>query len=192
MSTAPSPDHATTPPLPTPPPSAWVERFASLVPAGGAVLDLACGSGRHLRLFHRRNHPVVGVDIDLRGVADLTGAPGVELLSADLEQETPWPLPAERRFAGIIVANYLHRPLFPAILAALAPGGALLYETFAAGNERFGKPSSPRFLLHPGELLEVTRGRLQVVAYEHGEVAIPRAAVVQRLAAVRVPHPPEA
>ena len=166
------------------PPSAWVERFAPLVPAGGPVLDLACGSGRHLRLFHRRGHPVLGVDIDLRGVADLTATPGVELLAADLEQAPPWPLPPERRFAGIVVANYLHRPLFPAILAALAPGGVLLYETFALGNARFGKPSSCAFLLRQGELLDLARGRLQVVAYEHGEVASPRAAVVQRLAAI--------
>lgn len=165
-------------------PSAWVARFAPLVPAGGPVLDLACGSGRHLRLFHRQGHPVLGIDIDLRGVADLAGTPGVELLAADLEQGNPWPLPPERRFAGIVVANYLHRPLFPRLLDALMPGGVLLYETFAMGNARFGKPSSPGFLLRQGELLEVARGRLQVVAYEHGEVASPRAAVVQRLAAV--------
>jgi len=164
--------------------SAWVERFAPLVPAGGPVLDLACGSGRHLRLFHRRGHPVLGIDIDLRGVADLAGTPGVELLTADLEQGNPWPLPPDRHFAGIVVANYLHRPLFPRLLDALEPGGVLLYETFAMGNARFGKPSSPGFLLRQGELLEVARGRLQVVAYEHGEVASPRAAVVQRLAAV--------
>ena len=166
------------------PPSAWVRRFAPLVPAGGPVLDLACGSGRHLRFFHRRGHPVTGIDIDLRGVADLTPTPGVELLAADLEQGNPWPLPPGRRFAAIVVANYLHRPLFPAILDALAPGGLLLYETFAMGNARFGKPSSPGFLLRQGELLELARGRLQVVAYEHGEIASPRAAVVQRLAAV--------
>lgn len=179
MSTTEPPHHAA-----AQPPSAWVERFAPLVPAGGPVLDLACGSGRHLRLFRRRNHPVLGLDIDLRGVADLVGTPGVELLAADLEQGNPWPLPAERRFAGVVVANYLHRPLFPAILAALAPGGVLIYETFAMGNARFGKPSSPAFLLCQGELLEMARGRLQVVAYEHGEVASPRAAVVQRLVAV--------
>ena len=174
-----SPPHAAAHPS-----SAWIERFAPLVPAGGPVLDLACGSGRHLRLFHRRGHPVLGIDIDLRGVADLTATPGIELLAADLEQDNPWPLPARRRFAGIVVTNYLHRPLLPSLLAALAPGGVLLYETFAMGNARFGRPSSPDFLLRQGELLEVARGRLQVVAYEHGEVASPRAAVVQRLAAV--------
>ncbi|WP_448202811.1 class I SAM-dependent methyltransferase [Azospirillum sp. sgz302134] len=166
------------------PPSPWVARFAPLVPAGGLVLDLACGSGRHLRLFHARNHPVVGLDRDLRGVSDLAGTPGVELVEADLESGAPVPLLAGRRFAGIVVTNYLHRPLFPALLGALAPGGVLIYETFAIGNARFGRPTSPSFLLRSGELLEVARGRLQVVAYEHGEVASPKAAVVQRLCAV--------
>lgn len=166
------------------PPSPWVARFAPLVRAGGPVLDLACGSGRHLRLFHARSHPVVGLDRDLRGVADLSGTAGVELVEADLENGQPLPLLRDRRFAGIVVTNYLHRPLFPALLDALEPGGVLLYETFALGNARFGRPASPAFLLRNGELLDVARGRLQVVAYEHGEVASPKAAVVQRLCAV--------
>ncbi len=88
-----------------------------------------------------------------------------------------------RRFAGMVVTNYLHRPLFPALLAALEPGGMLIYETFAAGNERFGKPSNPDFLLRPGELLEVARGRLRVLAYEDLEISEPKPAMVQRLAA---------
>lgn len=166
------------------PPSPWVARFAPLVPAEGTVLDLACGSGRHLRLFHARNHPVVGTDRDLRGLGDLAGTPGVELVEADLETGTPVPVLTERRYAGIVVTNYLHRPLFPALLDALEPGGVLIYETFALGNARFGRPASPSFLLRNGELLEVARGRLQVVAYEHGEVASPKAAVVQRICAV--------
>ncbi|QCO02398.1 class I SAM-dependent methyltransferase [Azospirillum argentinense] len=167
------------------PPSPWVVRFAPLVRAGGPVLDLACGSGRHLRLFQARNHPVVGLDRDLRGVADLCATAGVELVEADLESGVPVPLLRDHRFAAIVVTNYLHRPLFPAILDALEPGGLLLYETFALGNARFGRPASPAFLLHSGELLEVARGRLQVVAYEHGEVASPKAAVMQRLCAVK-------
>ncbi|WP_407653286.1 class I SAM-dependent methyltransferase [Azospirillum isscasi] len=165
-------------------PSPWVARFAPLVRAGGPVLDLACGSGRHLRLFHARNHPVVGLDRDLRGVAGLSGTPGVDLVEADLENGGPVPLLRDRRFAGIVVTNYLHRPLFPALLDALEPGGVLLYETFALGNARFGRPASPAFLLRNGELLDIARGRLQVVAYEHGEAAAPKAAVVQRLCAV--------
>lgn len=173
-----------TDPQPVTPPSPWVVRFAPLVAAGGAVLDLACGSGRHLRLFHRLGHPVVGLDRDLSGTADLAGTAGVERIAADLEDGRPWPLPDDRRFAGIVVTNYLHRPLLPRLLDALEPGGVLLYETFALGNARFGRPSSPAFLLRSGELLELARGRLQVVAFEQGQVAAPKAAVVQRLCAV--------
>lgn len=173
------------------PVSPWVARFAPLVRAGGTVLDLACGSGRHLRLFHQRRHPVVGLDRDLSGVADLSGADGVTLVQAHLEagddagDALELPGLEARRFDGIVVTNYLHRPLFPALLDALAPDGVLIYETFAVGNARFGRPSSPAFLLREGELLEVARGRLSVVAFEQGEIAAPKAAVVQRLCAVR-------
>jgi SAM-dependent methyltransferase len=163
-----------------------VKRFADLVPDGGTVLDLACGGGRHVRFFLDRGHPVVAVDRDLSGLAGLGPSPRLERIEADLESGGPWPL-AGRHFAGTVVANYLHRPLLPAIVAAVAPGGALIYETFATGNERFGRPANPAFLLQPGELLEAVRGRLQVVAYEHLTVAEPRAAVVQRIAAKK-PH----
>ena len=166
------------------PPSPWVARFAGFVRSGGAVLDVACGSGRHLRLFAQRGHPVVGIDRDLSGVADLQDHSGVELFAADLEDGSPWPVPAARRFAGIVVTNYLHRPLFPMLLDALEPGGTLIYETFAKGNERFGRPSSPAFLLNPGELLEIVGQRLQVVAFEQCKIAEPRPAVIQRLCAV--------
>lgn len=167
----------------SPRPSDWVRRFAALVPAGGPVLDLACGAGRHVRLFLDKGHPVTAVDRDLTGLADIAGDPRLETLAADLEGGADWPL-AERRFAGVVVTNYLHRPILPRIVAAVAPGGALLYETFAVGNERFGRPRNPDFLLRPGELLEAVRGRLQVVAYENLEVAEPKPAVVQRIAAV--------
>ncbi|PWC82333.1 SAM-dependent methyltransferase [Azospirillum sp. TSH100] len=175
-------------PHPLSPPSPWVERFAPLVQAGGRVLDLACGGGRHLRLFRRRGHPVVGLDRDLGGVADLEDKAGVTLIQADLESSnsgiSPNSLPVDGHFAGIVVTNYLYRPLFPAILAALEPGGMLIYETFADGNARFGRPSSPDFLLRRGELLEAVHGRLQVVAFEQGEIATPKPAVVQRICAV--------
>jgi hypothetical protein len=164
-------------------PSAWVRRFADRIPARGPVLDLAAGGGRHTRFLLGRGHPVVAVDRDVTGLADLQADPAVTILAVDLEDGRPWPL-GDRRFAGVVVTNYLHRPLLPAIVAAVAAGGCLIYETFAAGNERFGKPSNPDFLLRPGELLEAVRGRLTVLAYENLEVSEPRAAVVQRLVAV--------
>jgi len=161
-------------------PSPWVMRFAARIPKG-PVLDLACGGGRHLRWLRDQGHSLVGVDRDLSAVGDLRGT-GAELIAADLEAG-PWPLGA-RRFAGVIVTNYLWRPLLPRIVAAVAAGGVLIYETFAVGNERFGKPSNPDFLLKPGELLEAVRGTLAVIAYEHLEVAEPRPAVIQRIAAM--------
>lgn len=164
-------------------PSPWVRRHAGLVPAGGAVLDLACGNGRHARLFARRGHPVVALDIDLTGLGDLAGDPRVEAIQADLEAGR-WPL-GDRRFAGIVVVNYLWRPLMPLIAAAVQEGGALIYETFAIGNERYGRPRNPDHLLRPGELLQAFHDGFELVAYEHGLVERPRAAVVQRIAAIK-------
>ncbi len=165
------------------PPSPWVVRFAPLVPEEGAVLDVACGNGRHTRLFLDRGHAVVAVDRDISGLADIGKVARLERVEADLEGGGPWPFPG-RRFAGIVVTNYLYRPLMPPLLDALAPGGVLIYETFARPNERFGHPRRPEFLLRSGELLEMVRGRLQVVSYEHGRIDAPKRAVVQRLCAV--------
>ena len=165
------------------PPSGWVLRHAGLVPPGRPVLDLACGSGRHSLVFLAGGHPVTAVDRDLSGIAALGDRPGLTTLEADLEIGAPWPFAGS--FGGVIVTNYLHRPILAGIVAAVEPGGALIYETFAAGNEAFGKPTNPDFLLQPGELLEAVRGRLEVVAYEHRIVSHPRVAKIQRLAAVR-------
>jgi len=160
-------------------PSPWVVRWSHLVPAGGAVLDLACGRGRHLRWFAGRGHPVTGVDRD--GEALATVAEVAETIVADVE-DGPWPL-AGRQFAAVVVTNYLWRPLFARILASVAPGGVLLHETFTHGNETVGKPSRPDFLLAPGELLRAY-GELRTVAYEDGFLDAPPR-FVQRIAAVR-------
>ena len=164
-------------------PSAWVERFAHLVPAGANVLDLACGLGRHARFFAARGCHVDAVDRDPNCGQALAGVLRVRFLAADLE-ERRWPYDG-RLFDAIVVTNYLHRPLFPRLLSALARGGVLLYETFAAGNERYGKPSNPDFLLLDRELLERCAPLLHVLAFEDGACSTPRLARVQRLAAIR-------
>jgi len=163
-------------------PSAWIARFAALVPAGAQVLDVAAGHGRHARLFASRGALVVAVDVDANALADLAGVPGVTCRVADLEGDR-WPF-ADAAFDAIVVANYLHRPALAHLLAALKPDGVLLYETFAVGNERFGRPSNPAFLLREGELLDVVRERLSIVAFEQGRNDQRRVAVVQRIAAV--------
>jgi len=165
-------------------PSAWVARWAPLIPTGGAVLDLACGAGRHTALLRQRGHGVTAVDRDISRLGSLADDPKVAAIEADLEGGGPWPLGA-RRFAGIVVVNYLHRPLLPALIAAVDDGGILIYETFAAGNEQYGRPSNPDFLLRPGELLEAVAGRLTVIAYAFGLVERPKPAVVQRICARR-------
>ena len=163
------------------PPSEWVARWAPSIAPDGDVLDLACGTGRHSRFLAARGFRVCAVDRDLQSLDALRGISGVTVLRADLEN-APWPF-AARKFDGVVVTNYLHRPVLPRIIEALAPDGVLIYETFAAGNERFGKPSNPHFLLRPGELLELARDRLRVIAYEDLEVATPKAARVQRICA---------
>lgn len=168
------------------PPSPWVMRFAPLIRAGGTALDLACGSGRHARALAAAGYRVTAVD---RDISRLGPADGIEAIQADLEDGGPWPF-AERAFDGIVVANYLHRPLFPALVSSLAPGGVLIYETFAVGNEAYGRPTNPDFLLRDGELLEAVSGTLSVVAFEAGYVERPNPAVVQRIAAVRDPEGP--
>jgi SAM-dependent methyltransferase len=165
--------------VPTEAPSGWVLRWAPLVERG-PVLDLACGGGRHARLFASRGLEVVAVDRESQVFAEK-----VEFVQADLEDGSPWPL-AGRRFAAIVVTNYLHRPLFPRIAESLEEGGVLIYETFMIGNEKYGRPSNPQFLLRPGELLEAF-ATLTPVGFEQGRVERPKPAMIQRLCALRGP-----
>ncbi|MDZ4129876.1 MAG: class I SAM-dependent methyltransferase [Hydrogenophaga sp.] len=163
-------------------PSAWVQRWAHLVPAGGSVLDVACGHGRHLKWFAQRGHQVTGVDRSTEAIEAVK--PFGRAVLADIENGT-WPFEGET-FDAVVVTNYLWRALLPVITRSVAPGGVLIYETFAMGNESVGKPSRPDFLLQPGELLKAREG-LHVVAYEDGFCDRP-ARFVQRIAAVRK-HP---
>lgn len=170
------------------PPSPWIARWASLIEPQQPVLDVAAGKGRHTALLAAVGHPVTAIDKDVTALTHrFTGPSGaVRIIQADLEDGSPWPLVGET-FAGIVVTNYLHRPLFPSLLAAVGPGGVLLYETFMVGQERYGKPSNPDFLLRDGELLDIARiAGLSVIAYEAGPNSTPRPAVMQRIAVRRV------
>ncbi|MDH3625213.1 MAG: class I SAM-dependent methyltransferase [Myxococcales bacterium] len=168
-------------------PSPWVERFAPLIRAKGTVLDLACGSGRHSRYLSALGYRLVAVDIDVSGLNDLSIKDHMEIIQADLETGD-WFF-RERRFDGIVVTNYLHRPHLPRLVESLAPGGVLIYESFAKGNEKLGRPRNPAFLLDPAELLEAFGSKLAIVAYEHGIDEEPRPAVRQRICAVRASEP---
>ena len=166
------------------PPSAWVCRFLPLIAAGGRVLDLAAGGGRHSKVLRQAGYQVVAADREVSALeAAFQGDSLCEIRQIDLEDGGPWRLGGN--YQGIVVTNYLWRPLLAHLTAALAPGGVLLYETFMLGNERFGRPANPDFLLRPGELLTAFLDRLSIIAFEQGTVDAPRPAALQRLAAVK-------
>lgn len=160
-------------------PSDWVRRWSDAIRPGGTVLDVACGHGRHLHWFARRGHAVTGVDRDAMAIAAARNLG--EAVLADIEQG-PWPLPG-RSFDAVVVTNYLWRPLWADLRAAVAPDGLVIYETFASGNETVGRPARPEFLLRPGELLQAFEG-LRIVAYEDGFLDAPER-FVQRIVARR-------
>ncbi len=157
-------------------PSRWVAHWAPRV-TRGPVLDLACGSGRHSRFFRDRGFEVIALDRDPGEIEN------VRTIKADLEGGAPWPLEGQR-FGAIVVTNYLHRPLFARIAQSLDAGGVLIYETFMLGNERFGRPSNPDFLLRPGELRAAFAG-LEELGFEEGEIELPKRSMVQRICAVK-------
>lgn len=164
-------------------PSDWITRWSHLLAKDATVLDIACGSGRHLRYFSEQGHAITGIDQDISGIPTLPST--ATLVKCDIERH-PWPLitqDAPTTFGAVIVTNYLWRPLFPTILQSIGRNGVLLYETFAIENAAVGRPSRPEYLLEPGELLELCKS-LRVVAYEHGFLENP-ARIVQRIAAVQ-------
>jgi len=163
--------------------SPWVRRHAGRIAPASNVLDLACGKGRHARYLAEHGHRVTVIDIDLSGVSDLAGDERFELVAHDLEK-SPWPFTG-RKFGGIVATNYRHPPLYPHLVTALPLGGTLIYDTFAEGNERFGRPRNTAYLLKPGELLTAFAADLHIVAYDHGCVDTPVPAMRQRLCAVR-------
>jgi len=165
-------------------PSPWVRRFADLIPENGVVLDLACGNGRHARYLLSRGFQLILLDRSMTAVADLEADEHVELIACDLEDGQPWPL-GQRTFDGVLVTNYLYRPLMKSIVSAVAPGGVLIYETFAHGNQAFGRPSNPDFLLQREELLNFAQPQLQVIAFEDIVVGAPKPAAIQHIVAVR-------
>lgn len=171
------------------PPSDWIERFAHLVPTGGEVLDVAAGAGRHSELFLALGHRVTAVDRDTAALSQRLGqVPGIEIVTADLEDGSAWPL-GNRQFSAVIVCNYLFRPIMSQLCDSLLPGGVLLYETFAEGHEELGRPRNPDFLLLEGELQEHFAGSLQVIAYEHGRSDAPAPAIKQRICAINPAGP---
>lgn len=163
------------------PPSNWVKRFAKKIDKNGKVLDLACGQGRHTSLMLSLGYTTVAADINLSGIDSLNKHKNLELMQVDLEQD-PWPF-EKKAFSGIIVTNYLHRPLFKNILSALTPNGILIYETFADGNQEYGHPQNANYLLKRGELILKVFPELTILAYEDLIVQKPRPAAVQRVCA---------
>jgi len=167
------------------PPSKWVVRFADKIEPNGTVLDLACGSGRHTDFFLQRGHHVTATDINTSKVEGNYDTNKLIIIQSDLEK-LPWPF-SQNAFSAIVVINYLYRPLFPKIVSSLKPNGLLIYETFAKGNEKFGRPKNPEYLLKPGELLSGSFSNLKILAFEDLVVTEPKLAAVQRVCAKNIP-----
>lgn len=191
-SASPAPDCGIDPFRPAPSP--WVLRFLPDVVAGRSVLDVACGGGRHLRAALALGHPATGVDRDIKGLADLAGRPDLRLIAADLEAGAPPPFAGER-FGAVIVTYYLWRPLLPAICAAVADDGMLIFETFVRGQIHGGKPVRDAFALQPNELAAIAiAAGLVIVAFDHGRLddgteLLRDQRLVQRICAVGRDHP---
>jgi len=162
-------------------PSPWIVKHAPLIRNNGRVLDLACGSGRHAIWLAKQGYRVDALDRDAKALANMEGMDNINVLNVDIEAGD-WP-GSGQQYDGIIVSRYLYRPLLSRLDKMLKPDGILIYETFMIGNERYGKPSNPDFLLLPNELLETYSPLLSIIAFEQGDVELPRPAVMQRICA---------
>ena len=162
-------------------PSPWIVKYTPLIRKEGSVLDLACGNGRHAIWLAKQGYQVDAIDRDAQVVSNMAGMDNINVFIVDLEA-SDWPH-SDQRYDGIIVSRYLYRPLLQTLAAILNPGGVLIYETFMAGNEHYGKPSNPDFLLLPNELLEIYSPLLSIIAFEQGEETTPKPAVMQRICA---------
>jgi SAM-dependent methyltransferase len=162
-------------------PSPWIVKYAPLIRKEGRVLDLACGNGRHAIWLAKQGYQVDAIDRDAKVVSNQMGMVNINVFIIDLEA-SDWPH-SDQRYDGIIVSRYLYRPLLPTLAAILKPGEVLIYETFMVGNEHYGKPSNPDFLLLPNELPEIYSPLLNIIAFEQGEEKTPRPAVMQRICA---------
>ena len=167
----------------TPMVSNWVRKYISLIPSKKLVLDLACGSGRNTRFLLDQGYTVVALDKDISQLADISGELNLRKYKFDLETSAKFPF-NKQEFSGIIVTNYLHRPLFGDLINALSHGGVLIYQTFMSGHEAYGRPSNPNFLLKINELNDVFANKLDVVAFEQGYEENPKPAVIQKICAV--------
>jgi len=161
--------------------SPWVEKHVPLIPKARPVLDVACGGGRHSLHLLKLGYEMVSVDVETTAITTYKDLPGLSIVRADLEKD-PWPF-AENTFASIVVVNYLWRPLLPDLCASLMPGGVLLYDTFARGNEKYGRPSNPDFLLKQRELQETLEDELEILDFFDGFVDTPTPACRQSIAA---------
>ena len=161
-------------------PSDWVKQHIRIIPPKGTVLDLACGAGRHTRLLIETGRRVIALDYNIRQLEYLSGEDSLTIIRHNLEVKNSWPF-NPLTFDGIIVTNYLYRPLYSCIIDALAVNGVLIYQTFAVGNEKYGRPRNPKYLLKEDELLEVFGKKLNVVDYSHGYIKKPSPAVIQSI-----------
>ena len=165
--------------------SPWVREHYKYVKEGGLVLDLACGNGRHGKFLMEKGFKVVFLDLDISQLTGVCNKLVNQIIQHNLEDGSSWPF-APEMFDAVVVTNYLHRPIFKKLISVISCDGLLIYETFAKGNEAFGKPSNPNFLLNPEELIELVRPKMRVTSFHEGYSNDGRNAIMQKIVAMKV------